>query len=96
LQKRFPTGVQNLHMGYEAESRIDESFGIECARLARFPEEILSVATERSAAMQEEVQGRARRNRFRKAPYLIEESLKGTGIVAEAALETLQSTLESL
>ncbi|KDR81784.1 hypothetical protein GALMADRAFT_152606 [Galerina marginata CBS 339.88] len=72
LQTKFPNDVQNLHMGYEAESRIDgtrsitflyrlipglatESFGIECARLARVPEEILSVATERSAAMEEEV-----------------------------------------
>ncbi|KAF8959081.1 DNA mismatch repair protein MSH3 [Flammula alnicola] len=80
LQSKFPKDVQNLHMGYEAESRINgtrsitflyhlisglatESFGIECGRLAKLPEEVLSVAAERSMHMQEEVRQRARRNR---------------------------------
>ncbi|KAJ3512522.1 hypothetical protein NLJ89_g3471 [Agrocybe chaxingu] len=80
LAKRFLYDVENLHMGYDSEIRIDgtrnitflyrlgpglatESFGIECGRLAKVPEDILSVATERSAQMQEEVQERIRRNR---------------------------------
>ncbi|CAA7265435.1 unnamed protein product [Cyclocybe aegerita] len=80
LAKRFPADVENIHMGYDSETRIDgtrnitflyrlspglatESFGIECGRLAKVPEDILSVATERSAQMQEEVQERIRCNR---------------------------------
>ncbi|KAF9533444.1 DNA mismatch repair protein MSH3 [Crepidotus variabilis] len=41
-----------------------ESFGIECGRLARIPEPVLSVASEKAAHMQEEVQARIRRNRL--------------------------------
>ncbi|KAF8162946.1 muts domain V-domain-containing protein [Crassisporium funariophilum] len=81
LQKRFPDDVQNLHMGYDADFRIDgsrsitflyqlttgmasESFGIECGRLAKIPETILLLASERSAQMQEEVQERVRKNKY--------------------------------
>lgn len=35
-----------------------ESFGIECGRLAKLPENILEVATEKSAHMQAEVEKR--------------------------------------
>lgn len=47
----------------QACNHLLESFGIECARLAQIPEMVLSVATERAAAMQEEVQKRGQRNR---------------------------------
>jgi DNA mismatch repair protein MSH3 len=98
LQSRFPKDIQNLHMGYEAESRVDgsrsitflyrlmpglatgtrneistwalkltkliESFGIECARMAKVPEKVVSIAAERAVHMQEEVQQRTRRNAY--------------------------------
>lgn len=81
LEKRFPADLQNLHMGYTEDLRIDgtrditflyrltrgianESFGVECARLAGLPEEILSVATDRSGAMQSIVEQRSRRNKY--------------------------------
>lgn len=40
-----------------------ESFGIECARMAKVPEKIIFAAAERAAHMQEIVQKRASRNR---------------------------------
>ncbi len=40
-----------------------ESFGIECARMAQIPEMITFIAAERAAHMQEIVQKRASRNR---------------------------------
>lgn len=46
-----------------SNSRSVESFGIECGRLAKIPETILSVASERSSRLQEEVQERVRRNK---------------------------------
>jgi DNA mismatch repair protein MSH3 len=80
LERRFPADLQNLHMGYTEDLRIDgtreitflyrltrgiakESFGVECARLAGLPEQILSVATERSGAMRSIVEQRSRRNK---------------------------------
>ncbi|KAF9477374.1 hypothetical protein BDN70DRAFT_881277 [Pholiota conissans] len=113
LQSRFPKDIQNLHMGYEAESRVDgsrsitflyrlipglatESFGIECARMAKVPEKVVSRAAERATHMQEEVQQRTRRNQLLKVPYLIQKSLSSTGIAAEAALEDLRTTMELL
>lgn len=80
LERRFPDGVQNLHMGYTTDSRIDgrrdvtflyrltdgfaeESFGVECARLAGIPENILSIATERSEACRAATESRSRLNR---------------------------------
>jgi DNA mismatch repair protein MSH3 len=81
LEKQFPADLQNLHMGYTEDLRIDgtrditflyrltrgiakESFGIECARLAGLPEQILSVATDRSATMQSIAEQRSRRNKY--------------------------------
>ena len=43
--------------------RYQESFGIECARMAQIPEKIIFIAAERAAHMQEIVQKRASRNR---------------------------------
>ena len=80
LERRFPDDVQNLHMGYTTDSRIDgkrdvtflyrltdgfaeESFGVECARLAGIPEHILSMATERSEACRTAIESRGRLNR---------------------------------
>jgi len=80
LERRFPDDIQNLHMGYTTDSRIDgrrdvtflyqltdgfaeESFGVECARLAGIPEHILSVATERSEACRTAIESRSRFNR---------------------------------
>lgn len=80
LERRFPDDVQNVHMGYTTESRIDgrrdvtflyrltdgfaeESFGVECARLAGIPEHILSVATERSEACRTAIESRSKLNR---------------------------------
>ena len=80
LAQKHPTDVENLHMGYQEESRIDgtreiiflyrltkglavESFGVECARLAGIPENILELATRLSGTMQREVLTRVRRNK---------------------------------
>ncbi|KIJ68934.1 hypothetical protein HYDPIDRAFT_80554 [Hydnomerulius pinastri MD-312] len=81
LERRFPDDVQNLHMGYTSDTRIDgrrdvtflyrltrgfaeESFGVECARLAGIPEHILNVATERSESCRASIESRSRVNRF--------------------------------
>jgi len=45
------------------ETYFPESFGVECARLAALPENILEVAAERSTQMEGEVQQRVRRNK---------------------------------
>ncbi|KAL0947064.1 hypothetical protein HGRIS_013205 [Hohenbuehelia grisea] len=81
LEKLFPKDVENLHMGYTAEQRIDgvkdvtflyklirgmsnESFGVECGRLAGLPESILQTAAKHSLLLQEEVEKRRKRNTF--------------------------------
>jgi len=109
LQTRFPDDVENLHMGYYADSQIDstrsiaflyrltdgmatESFGIECGRLAKIPESILNVASERSSRLQEEVQERVRRNKLRRAAHLIQQCLDKSRIVDQGGLEDLQVT----
>jgi len=111
LQTRFPDDVENLHMGYHADSHIDstrsimflyhltdgmatESFGIECGRLAKIPETILSVASDRSSQLQEEVQERVRRNKLRKAVYLIQQCLDSSDIVGQEALKKLRATCD--
>ncbi|KAH9842529.1 muts domain V-domain-containing protein [Rhodofomes roseus] len=80
MERIFPADVQNVHMGYTEETRIDgtrevtflyrltpgvteESFGVECARLAGLPESILQEATSQSAALRASTEGRVRRNR---------------------------------
>lgn len=80
MERRFPRDVQNLHMGYSMETRIDgrrdvtfmyrltngfakESFGVECARLAGIPEDILAVATDRSEHCRLSVESRTRLTR---------------------------------
>ncbi|KAF5330723.1 hypothetical protein D9619_005575 [Psilocybe cf. subviscida] len=80
LESKFPSKIQNLHMGYMAEQRLSgireitflyrltlglskESFGIECGRLAKMPENILEVAAEKSAHMQADVEKRTLRAR---------------------------------
>jgi len=111
LQTRFPDDVENLHMGYHADSHIDstrsitflyrltdgmatESFGIECGRLAKIPETILHVASERSSRLQEEVQERVRRNKLRRAVHLIQQCVNNSGIVQQGFLEDLGVTCD--
>lgn len=79
LEKKYPQALENLHMAYTEDVRVDgtreitflyqltkglakESFGVECARLAGLPECILSVATQRSCAMQSVVEKRSRKH----------------------------------
>ena len=81
LERQFPQDLQNFHMGFTEDTRIDgtreitflyrltsglasKSFGIECARLAGVPEDVLTVATERSTSMQLTVEHHSRRNRY--------------------------------
>src|ERR1700685_289322 len=81
LEQRFPVDLQNLHMGYTEDLRIDgtrditflyrltrgiakESFGVECARLAGLPEQLLSIATERSGVMRSIVEQRSKQNKY--------------------------------
>ncbi|KAJ3864053.1 DNA mismatch repair protein MSH3 [Lentinula novae-zelandiae] len=88
IQRQCPGEVENLHMGYTTEERIDgtrdvvfmyrvgkgiaqDSFGVECGRMAGLPEDLLRAASERSAMMREVVKGRVERNRVRNAVRLI-------------------------
>ncbi|KAI3610488.1 dna mismatch repair protein msh3 [Moniliophthora roreri] len=104
IEKAFPSLVQNQHMGYAADSRIDgrrniiflyqltsgiatESFGIECARLAQVPEEILTVASQRAARMQKEIEGRMSLSRTRLAIQSIRRCLGGE----DTALKDLEA-----
>ncbi|KAF8843625.1 hypothetical protein BDN67DRAFT_964104 [Paxillus ammoniavirescens] len=110
LERRFPDDVQNLHMGYTTDTRIDgrrdvtflyrlthgfaeESFGVECARLAGIPEDILSVATERSEACRTAIESRSRLNRARRCAQLVSECLVEPRNVA--ALQALRTKIES-
>jgi DNA mismatch repair ATPase MutS len=56
--KRDVTFLYRLTDGFA-----EESFGVECARLAGIPEHILSVATERSEACRTAIESRSRLNR---------------------------------
>ncbi|KAJ3880958.1 DNA mismatch repair protein MSH3 [Lentinula edodes] len=88
IQKQCPGDVENLHMGYTTEERIDgtrdvvfmyrvgkgiaqDSFGVECGRMAGLPEDLLRAASDRSEMMREVVKGRVERNRVRNAVRLI-------------------------
>ncbi|KAF8831364.1 hypothetical protein HHX47_DHR1000478 [Lentinula edodes] len=81
IQRQCPGDVENLHMGYTTEERIDrtrdvvfmyrvgkgiaqDSFGVECGRMAGLPEDLLRAASERSAMMRQVVKGRVERNRI--------------------------------
>ncbi|TFY69894.1 hypothetical protein EVJ58_g138 [Rhodofomes roseus] len=92
MERIFPADVQNVHMGYTEETRIDgtrevtflyrltpgvteESFGVECARLAGLPESILQEATSQSAALRASTEGRVHRNRIRKCLGLIKATI---------------------
>ncbi|KIK97398.1 hypothetical protein PAXRUDRAFT_824943 [Paxillus rubicundulus Ve08.2h10] len=110
LERRFPDDVQNLHMGYTTDTRIDgrrdvtflyhltrgfaeESFGVECARLAGIPEDILSVAKERSEVCRMATESRSRLNRTRRCAQLLTECLAEPRNVA--ALQALRTKIES-
>ncbi|KAF7304661.1 DNA mismatch repair protein [Mycena kentingensis (nom. inval.)] len=79
LAKKMPENVENLHVGYRAETRANgrrdvaflyrlekglapESFGVECARLAGLPEEILEKAANHSGALERLVAQRTKHN----------------------------------
>lgn len=113
LEKKYPSHVQNLHMGYEADTRVDgtrditftyrlktgmasESFGIECGRLAGLDRSILSIATERSSQMRQEVEGRIRKNKAQKSARLISHALTGTSLETVAIMEELRTLSESI
>lgn len=80
IERKFPDDVENVHMGYTEDTRIDgtrevtflyhltpgvteESFGVECARLAGLPETVLQKATTRSGALRAATESRVRRNK---------------------------------
>jgi len=114
LEKRFPADLQNLHMGYTDDLRIDgtrditflyrltrgvanESFGVECARLAGLPEQILSIATERSRAMRSIIEQCSKRNKARKCAQLLGKSLTVSDSVGiERNLDELQTMIDSV
>jgi len=55
--------LSDSSLQHHSDSHFSESFGIECGRLAKVPEDILAVAVDKSSHMQEEVQKRIKRNR---------------------------------
>ena len=80
LVRRFPDDVQNMHMSYTEDTRIDgtrqvtflyslsdglaeNSFGVECARLAGVTENILHKAQAQALTMETLISERKRRNR---------------------------------
>jgi len=114
LEQRFPVDLQNLHMGYTEDLRIDgtrditflyrltrgiakESFGVECARLAGLPEQILSIATERSGVMRSIVEQRSKQNKARKCTRLLGECLAESDEAGiEKNLEELRTLVDSM
>lgn len=81
LEKKFPSEVENRHMGFAEDTRIDgtrevtflykltrglavDSFGVECARLAGVPEEILENASSKALTMKDQVERRISRNKW--------------------------------
>ncbi|KAH8108175.1 muts domain V-domain-containing protein [Cristinia sonorae] len=80
LEREFPDAIQNLHMGFIEDTRIDgtrevafmyklaegvaeESFGIECARLAGVPAMILQVAIDHSEKLRGMIERRIKTNK---------------------------------
>lgn len=80
IERKYPVDVENVHMGYTEDTRIDgsrevtflyhltpgiteESFGVECARLAGLPETVLREATTRSSALRATTESRVRCNK---------------------------------
>ena len=81
LATLYPGLIQNLHMGYTEDTRVDgtrqvtflyklreglteESFGVECARLAGLNERVLRRAAEMGKKMKAIVEERRKRNRY--------------------------------
>ncbi|EKM55929.1 uncharacterized protein PHACADRAFT_96015 [Phanerochaete carnosa HHB-10118-sp] len=79
LEHRFPQDVQNMHMAYTEDTRLDgtrqvtflyklsdgltqNSFGVECARLAGLDEQILRCAALKRDKMENDVRGKGRKN----------------------------------
>ncbi|KAI0260994.1 DNA mismatch repair protein MSH3 [Gloeopeniophorella convolvens] len=110
LAARLPDDIENLHMGFAEETRINgtrditflyrlehglaaESFGIECARLAGIPEDVLEPAVEHAERMRKLVEERARQSRARKALKLLATCSRGSGLEAMAAMEELQTVM---
>ncbi|KAL0580265.1 Mismatch repair protein msh3 [Marasmius crinis-equi] len=111
LSKKFPHLVENMHMGYKTEPKLDgsrnitflyllasgvatESFGIECGRLAKLPEEILQVASERAANLRTETEGRISVERMRSAVKRIRQCLQDKK-AAKTQLHTLLDMMDS-
>ena len=80
IERKFPVDVENVHMGYTEDTRIDgsrevtflyhltpgvteESFGVECARLAGLPETVLREATTKSSALRAATESKLRCNK---------------------------------
>lgn len=88
-----------------------ESFGVECGRLAGLPDCILSVASQRSSSMQDQVEERMKHNKsakfsqyftfltkihsIRKALKLVNECLRAKG-VSRLKVDELAMKLESI
>ncbi|CCM03684.1 uncharacterized protein FIBRA_05828 [Fibroporia radiculosa] len=56
----------------------EESFGVECGRLAGLPEQLLQVASERAQVLRAAITRRVRQNRFRKLTRLLSECINNS------------------
>ncbi|KAH7922832.1 hypothetical protein BV22DRAFT_1113691 [Leucogyrophana mollusca] len=72
-----------------------ESFGVECARLAGIPEEILQNASRRSESCQTVFENRSKRNKARKCAQLIDQCLSGQA-ERSATTEELRLMIDSV
>lgn len=73
-----------------------ESFGIECARLASMPEQLLEVASARARVFQSTIEERIRQNKIIKAVMLINRCKQEERSQREATLAQLRGLVESL
>lgn len=65
-------GIRNITFLYKLTKGISSgSYGIECARLAGLPEEVLEIASKQADNMHRAVQARGRNNRYRLLTYLL-------------------------
>ncbi|KAI0059076.1 DNA mismatch repair protein MSH3 [Artomyces pyxidatus] len=87
------TGVREITFLYRLTAGVaTESFGIECARLAGIPEDVLETAGAQAERMRRLVELRHRRNKARKAVGLIGQCMRGS----TDALEELRAVVGSL
>ncbi|TCD65621.1 Mismatch repair protein msh3 [Steccherinum ochraceum] len=109
LEKKFPADIQNLHMGFVEDTRLDgtrevaflykleegiavESFGIECARLAGVPDQVLQIAIQHSEKLREMIERRIKMNKARRGLKLLQQAASFDLEPSRQVLQNLRMT----